>query len=224
MLSPLVMRTVHFWELYLCRIYQRISLISTHNSMFHNKWIKRFVIFLGVLGPSVVTTMAGNDGAGVITYSYAGAKLGYAALFTLPILTILYGVTQEMGSRIAIVSGKGLGDVIREKFGVRIAMVIFALILIANFGTIVTDIAALKVSSQMLGLPSLPFIVLTIAFCFLLVTFAEYEKSQKLFLTGMVFYFAYLFSAIKGNPDWIKSVTSLFVPPSNLLTKDYIVI
>lgn len=191
--------------------------------MFHNKWIKRIIIFLGVLGPAVITTMAGNDGAGVITYSLAGAKLGYAALFTLPVLTILYGVTQEMGSRIAIVSGKGLGDVIREKFGVRVAMVVFGLLLIANFGNIVTDVAALKVSSTMLGIPSTPFIIVTILFCFLLVTFAEYEKSQKVFLTGMIFYFAYLFSAIKGNPDWNVALRSLFVPPSNFFTKDYLV-
>lgn len=192
--------------------------------MFHNKWIRRLVIFLGVLGPAVITTMAGNDGAGVITYSFAGAKLGYAALFTLPILTVLYGVTQEMGSRIAIVSGKGLGDVIREKFGVRIAMLVFGLILIANFGNIVTDVAALKVSSEMLGIPSTPFIIITIAFCFILVTFTKYEKSQKVFLTGIIFYFAYVFSAIKGNPNWVKSVTSMFIPPASLLTKDYLII
>jgi Mn2+/Fe2+ NRAMP family transporter len=167
--------------------------------------------------------MAGNDGAGVITYAVAGAQLGYAALFTLPILTVIYGVTQEMGSRIAIVSGKGLGDLIRERFGVRIAMFVFIILLIANFGTIITDVAALKVSGEMLGIPTIPFIVVTIVFCFVLVTFTQYEKSQKVFLAGVVFYFAYLFSAIKGNPDWGEAVKSLFVPPPHLFSKEYLI-
>lgn len=185
--------------------------------------LKRIILFLSVLGPSVITTMAGNDGAGVITYSFAGAQLGYAALFTLPILTILYGVTQEMGSRIAIVTGKGLGDVIREKFGVRVAMFIFIAILVANFGNIITDVAALKTGSEMLGIPSFPFIVISIAFCFILVTYTKYEKSQKVFLTGMILYFAYVISAIMGKPHWVEPVKSLFVPTKELFTKNYLI-
>lgn len=183
----------------------------------------RVLIFLGVLGPSVITTMAGNDGAGVITYSFAGAQLGYAALFTLPVLTILYAVTQEMGSRIAIVTGKGLGDVIRERYGVRIAFLVFATILVANFGTIITDVAALKTGAEMLNLAPIPFITITIVFCFWIVTFTKYEKSQKVFLTGMIFYLAYLISAFKGNPDWTGSIKALFVPAKSMFSKDYLI-
>lgn len=186
--------------------------------------LRRLLLFLSVLGPSIITTMAGNDGAGVITYSFAGARLGYAALFTLPILTILYGVTQEMGSRIAIVTGKGLGDVIRERFGVRIAMLIFGTILIANFGTLITNVAALKTASRMLNIPTIPFLIVTIAFCFWLVVFTKYEKSQKVFLTGMLFYFAYVFSAIKGSPQWGETVKGLVIPPQSLFSREYLLI
>lgn len=191
--------------------------------MFNKRFFTRLFIFLGVLGPSVITTMAGNDGAGVITYSFAGAQLGYAALFTLPILTVLYGVTQEMGSRIAIVTGKGLGDVIRERYGVRIAILLFAIILIANFGTLITDVAALKTGAEMLHLAPIPFITITIVFCFWLVTFTKYEKSQKVFLTGMIFYLAYVFSAIKGSPNWGHAVASLVVPAKEMFTKNYLI-
>ncbi len=185
---------------------------------------KKLLIFLSVLGPSVITTMAGNDGAGVITYSFAGAQLGYAALFTLPLLTVLYGVTQEMGSRVAIVTGKGLGDIIREKFGVRIALLVFVCLLVANFGTLLTNIAALKVASEMLGIHSIPFTIATIIFCFMLVTFTEYEKSQKIFLAGIIFYFAYVFSAFKVSPDWSEAVKALFIPSKGMFTKEYLVI
>lgn len=185
--------------------------------------IKYIITFLAVLGPSVITTMAGNDGAGVITYSFAGAQLGYAALFTLPILTVLYAVTQEMGSRIAIVTGKGLGDIIRERFGIRAALFIFALLLIANFGTIITNVAALKTAAEMLNIPSLPFLLMVIIFCFVLVTRTKYEKSQKIFLTGMVFYFAYVFSAFEGDPDWGRATASLFVPQASMWSRDFLI-
>src|SRR5260221_6671204 len=118
--------------------------------------------------------MAGNDAAGIITYSFAGARICYAILFSLPLLTLLYAVTQEMGSRAAIVTGKGLGDIIRERFGVKIAMFAFTALLVANFGTILTDMAALKTAGLMLGIPALPFLIITIAFCFILVTFTKY--------------------------------------------------
>ncbi|MBU4016726.1 divalent metal cation transporter [Patescibacteria group bacterium] len=187
-------------------------------------FLKKIVIFFSVLGPSIITTMAGNDGAGVITYSFAGARLGYTALFILPIVTILYGLTQEMGSRVAIVTGKGLGDLIRERFGVRVAMLIFITIIIANFGTLLTNVAALKVASEMLSIPSAPFILVTVALCFLLVTFTEYDKSQKIFLTGIIFYLAYIFSAIMSNPNWGESTRSLFTPQKSMLSQEYFIL
>ncbi len=191
--------------------------------MAKNRFFNKFIIFLSVLGPSVITTMAGNDGGGVITYSVAGAKLGYAALLTLPLLTILYAITQEMGSRIAIVTGKGLGDLIRERFGIKTSLTIFLLLSIANFGSIITNVAAVKTSSELLGIPPLPFIIMAITVSFLLVAVSSYEKSQNIFLSGIVFYFAYVFSAVKGNPDWGKTFQHLFIPTQSLFTKEYLV-
>jgi NRAMP (natural resistance-associated macrophage protein)-like metal ion transporter len=188
------------------------------------RYLKPFILFLSVLGPSVITTMAGNDGGGVITYSFAGAKLGFSILLILPVLTILYGITQEMGSRIAIATGKGLGDIIREQFGVKIALVVFILLLVANFGSVLTNVAAVKTASIMLGIAPMPFIVVTIFVSFLLITKFSYEKSQRLFLSGIVFYFAYVFSAIKANPHWMDAFKSMLVPTSQIFSSDYIII
>ncbi len=189
-----------------------------------SRYKRHIFLFLAVLGPSVITTMAGNDGAGVITYSYAGAHLGYAALFLLPILTILYGISQEMGSRAAIVTGKGLGDIIRERFGIKVAFFAFAALLVANFGTLLTNFAALKTAGVMLGIPPVAFLIVTILVCFSLVTFTRYEKSQKIFLTGIVFYLAYVFSAYKVHPDWSVAIESLFVPPAEIFSPKFLVI
>jgi Mn2+/Fe2+ NRAMP family transporter len=79
---------------------------------------KRLVLFLSVFGPATITAMADNDAGGVATYSVAGAKLGYPILFPLVIITVLLGVTQEMGMRLTVITRKGLADLIREKWGV----------------------------------------------------------------------------------------------------------
>ena len=125
-----------------------------------------------------------------------------------------------MGSRIAIVTGKGLGDLIRESFGIKIAFVTFILLIIANFGTLLTNIAALRTAAEMLGIPSIPLILISIIVIFLIITKTNYEKSQKIFLLGILFYLAYVFSAFKGNADWGESIKSLFVIKPIVFSKE----
>ncbi|HLL60987.1 MAG TPA: divalent metal cation transporter [Candidatus Nitrosocosmicus sp.] len=188
-----------------------------------NKFFKKLLIFLAVLGPSTITTMAGNDGAGVTTYSLAGANFGYAILLTLPFLLILTTVTQEMGSRIAIVTGKGLGDLIREKYGIKIALLIFSCLFIANFGSILANMAALKAASQILGIPTLPFLITVVTFAFILVTRADYKTTQKIFLFGLVLYLSYVISAIMGKPNWADAFKGLVIPTKSVFTREYII-
>src|SRR5512136_2484247 len=87
---------------------------------------KRILIFLSIFGPATITAMADNDAGGVATYSLAGATLGYPILFLLTIVTVLLGITQEMGMRLTLVTRRGLGDLIREKYGVKASLFIFA--------------------------------------------------------------------------------------------------
>src|SRR3989338_3163182 len=112
-----------------------------------NLWAKykyRLIIFLGVFGPATISAMADNDAAGVATNSLVGAQFGYSILFVLLFVTILLAVTQEMGVRIASITGKGLGDIIRERYGVKVAFFVFLMLLLANLGSIVANFSALK--------------------------------------------------------------------------------
>ena len=77
--------------------------------------ISRLLLFLSVFGPATITAMADNDASGVATYSIAGAQLGYPILFVLVIITVLLGITQEMGMRLTLITRKGLADLIRER-------------------------------------------------------------------------------------------------------------
>jgi Mn2+/Fe2+ NRAMP family transporter len=173
---------------------------------------KRMLIFLSIFGPATITAMADNDAGGVATYSLAGAKLGYPILFPLVIITILLGVTQEMGMRLTVITRKGLADLIREKFGVKAALFMFGALLIANLGTLITEVAAIKTTSAMLKIPPIPFVLAIVVISFFFVTKGNYRLTQGIMLIASLFYIVYIISAVKAHPDWGMAVTNLFYP------------
>ncbi|KKQ01807.1 MAG: hypothetical protein US11_C0004G0077 [Candidatus Roizmanbacteria bacterium GW2011_GWA2_36_23] len=188
----------------------------------------RILIFLSVFGPATIAAMADNDAAGVATYSLAGAKLGYPILFLLPIITILLGVTQEMGIRLALISRKGLADLIREFYGIRISLFIFFCIFIANIFTIIVDLSAVKIATNLLNIPTLPSVLFIVFFSFIFVAKGSYKSTQNIFLISTLFYLTYIFSAFKSNPNWGSALSNLVIPngvsfDSNYL-KDYLIL
>ncbi len=174
--------------------------------------IRPLILFFGVFGPATITAMADNDAGGVATYSVAGATLGYPVLFILLIITVLLAVTQEMGMRLTLVTRRGLADLIRERFGVKISLLIFSALLIANLGTITTELAAVKVTSAMLHLPSIPFVFLIVLVSVIVVTKGNYKLTQGIMLVTSLFYLAYIISAVKAKPDWGLAISNIFWP------------
>jgi len=183
---------------------------------------RRLLIFLAVFGPATITAMADNDGAGVATYSLAGARFGYSILFILLVVTLLLAITQEMGVRIATVTGKGLGDLIRERYGVVVAVVVFLGLAVANLGTIIADFAAIKTTAHLFNLPAMPLILIVILISYAFVFRGSYKVNQRLFLVSSLFYFCYVVSAIKARPDWGLAIKSLILPVNIKLSKEFI--
>jgi Mn2+/Fe2+ NRAMP family transporter len=183
---------------------------------------KRILIFLTIFGPATITAMADNDAGGVATYSLAGAKLGYPILFPLVIITVLLGVTQEMGMRLTVITRKGLADLIREKFGVKVAIFMFGALLVANIGTLITEIAAIKTTSTMLHIPPIPFVAVIVLVSFFFVTKGNYKLTQGIMLVASLFYIVYIISAVKAHPDWGLAVTNLLYPHGADMTSTYL--
>src|SRR5262245_27002907 len=104
----------------------------------------RLLLLFAVIGPGLITAFADNDAGGVATYSVSASKFGYDILIITIPMTIVLMITQEIGSRIAVVTGKGLADLIREHYGIKISLFIFALLYIVNFGVIIQDMGGLK--------------------------------------------------------------------------------
>ena len=176
----------------------------------------KILILLAVVGPGLITAFADNDAGGVATYSVAASKFGYAMLTTLIPVTIVLMITQEIGSRLAVVTGKGLGDLIREKFGIRVSVLIFSLLFFVNFGVIIQNIGGLKDGLSLFHLNLWIFLPAVIGFLFLFITKASYAKVEKFFLFLILFYFAYFVSAILAKPDWGTVAKSLVIPQTKI--------
>lgn len=185
-------------------------------------FIRPTLLFLGVFGPATITAMADNDAGGVATFSVAGATLGYPVLFLLFLVTILLAVTQEMGMRLTLVTRRGLADLIREKFGIKISLLIFSALCIANLGTLTVDLAAVKVTSAMLNLPVIPFLMVILVIAGVIVTKGNYKLTQGIMLLASFFYLSYIISAVKAKPDWGLAISNILWPHGVDFTPTYL--
>lgn len=199
----------------------RNAILLNRNTWFSANFFRRMLVLLSVFGPATITAMADNDAGGVATYSIAGATLGYPILFPLIIITILLAITQEMGMRLTIITRRGLADLIREKFGVRVALLIFGSLLIANLGTIITELAAIKTTSAMLGLPPIPAVIFIVVISFIFITKGSYKVTQNIMLVSCLFFLTYIVSALKARPDWELALGNLIYPHGVAFTPEY---
>src|ERR1700722_12049952 len=117
------------------------------------RWRIRILLFLAVVGPGFITANVDNDAGGILTYSQTGAQFGYLLLWTMIPITIALIVVQEMCARMGAVTGKGLSDLIREEFGLRITFLMMLGILITNFGNVVTEFIGIATSLELFGWP-----------------------------------------------------------------------
>lgn len=179
---------------------------------------QRLALLFAALGPGLITASADNDAGGITTYSLAGARFGYSLLWVLFFITISLAVTQEMGARMGVVTGKGFGGLIREKFGARWAALAIFVMLIANFGTTTAEFAGIATSLTIFGLSryiSVPLAGLAVWF---LITRFNYRRVQKIFLFSSLIFFTYVISGILARPDWSVAMKSIVQPQIQMTT------
>src|SRR3954452_16875399 len=106
-------------------------------------------VFFAVIGPGFITAVVDNDAGGILTYSQAGARFGYLPLWTLLPITVVLIITQEMCSRMGAVTEKGLSDLIREEYGLRVTFVMMALLVMANLTNVMAEFAGIASSLEL---------------------------------------------------------------------------
>jgi Mn2+/Fe2+ NRAMP family transporter len=170
--------------------------------------------FLAVLGPGIIAASAGNDAGGVLTYSQAGAYYQYRLLWVLFFLTFSLAIAQEMGARMAAVTGKGLADLIREEFGVKTTVFAMVALIIANISTTVAEFAGIVAVSEMFLPKTARFIVVPIIAIgvWLLVVRGTYRRVERIFLMMCAVYLSYVIAAFVARPQWGDVLRQTVVP------------
>jgi len=189
------------------------------------KLLRRFryhlLVFFAVVGPGFITAVVDNDSGGIYTYSAAGAKYGYLPLWTLLPITLVLIITQEMCSRMGAVTGKGLSDLIREEFGLRITFLLMAVLVLANLTNVMAEFAGIASSLELFHISryiSVPLAALAVWF---LVVKGNYRSVEKIFLFACVFYVTYVISGFLVKPDW-KEAALYSVKPVLMLDSGYL--
>lgn len=173
------------------------------------------LLFFSVLGPGIITANVDNDAGGIATYSLAGAKFGYALLWTTIPITILMILTQDMSVRMGIMTGKGLADLIRENFGVRITFLIMVGLFIANLMTTVSEFAGIAVVGEIFNISRFVSVPVCAFLAWWLIRKLKYKTLEKVFLILIIFYLAYLISGFLAKPDWSAVAKATVIPTIN---------
>ena len=173
---------------------------------------RRLFLLLAVVGPGLITSNADNDAGGIATYSQAGAQFGYKMLWLLVAVTISLAVVNEMGARMGVVTGKGLADLIRERFGVRGTTFAMLLLLFANAFTTVAEFAGIAAGMELFGIPRFASVPVAAILIFLLVVRGSYPVVEKVLLSIGLVYVTYIVSGFLVHPPWNEVLRSSLVP------------
>jgi NRAMP (natural resistance-associated macrophage protein)-like metal ion transporter len=187
--------------------------------------IKRFryhlAVFFAVVGPGFITAVVDNDSGGIYTYSAAGARYGYLPLWTLLPITVALIIIQEMSSRMGAVTGKGLSDLIREEFGLRITFLLMGVLVLANLTNVMAEFAGVASSLELFHISRYVSVPLAAFAVWFLVVKGSYQSVEKIFLFACVFYVTYVISGFLVKPDW-KEAAIYSVKPVLLFEPGYI--
>jgi NRAMP (natural resistance-associated macrophage protein)-like metal ion transporter len=172
---------------------------------------RRIVMFLSIVGPGIITANADNDVGGILTYSQAGAQFGYSLLWLLIPVTLALIVTQEMCARMGAVTGKGLADLIRENFGVKVTFWVLVMFVTCDLGNTATEFAGVASAAPIFagfttvvgaGVLKVLMVIAAAAIVFITVTRGNYKVVERIFFAFCAVYLAYVISAIIVHPDW----------------------
>ena len=143
---------------------------------------------------------------------WPGPRSGYKILWVFIPMIVALVVIQEMCTRMGAVTGKGLADLIRERFGVKITFYAMLGLLLGNMGNIMSEFAGVAASMELFGVSKYISLPLAALFTWWLVLRWSYKVVERVFLAACLIYFAYIVSGYMAHPDWGTVAKDLFVP------------
>lgn len=185
---------------------------------FFKTYYGKLLMLLTIVGPGLVTANLDNDAGGIATYSLAGAQTGYRLMWTLIPVTIALIMFQEMSARMGIVTGKGLADLIREKFGLKVTFYALFFLLFADLGNTMAEFAGLASAGEIFGFSRYYVVPICSILVWMLVIKSDYKRVEKIFILGCTVFLTYIISGFIINPDWKVIALSIAKPDIKSIT------
>ncbi|MFA5085310.1 MAG: Nramp family divalent metal transporter [Candidatus Omnitrophota bacterium] len=195
--------------------------MNNHDTLRKPSHWKSLLIFLSVMGPGIITANVDNDAGGITTYSVAGAHFGYSTLWIFIPMILALVIIQEMCSRMGVVTGKGLADLIREKFGVKITFWAMAAFLLSNFTNTISEFSGIAASCEIFGISRYISLPIAAVIIWWIVVKGTYKSVEKIFLFACLFYVAYVATGFLVRPSW-KIIAKETISPQFTFDKAYI--
>jgi len=179
---------------------------------------------LAVVGPGLLAGLSDDDPAGITTYSILGADYGYQLLWVLVLSTAALIVFHQIAVRVGIVTGKGLMELVRERYGRRVAQVVLLCLVVANMGTLCAEFAGVAAAFELFGVGE-RYVVIPIvaAIVSLLVLRGSFRRVEHVLLAMSAVFVAYIGAGILAGPDWGAALRGTVVP-SMPLTRDAVLV
>ncbi len=173
---------------------------------------RKILLFLAVMGPGIITASVDQDAGGISTYSLAGARYGYSMLWALFLIAFCLAIVQEMGARMGVVTGKGLADLIRGRYGLRVTLLVMAFLVFTNLANTVAEFAGVAASLEIFGVSryiSVPLVATMVGW---LVVKGTYRMVERVFLGASLVYLVYIISSILARPEWSSVLNQTLIP------------
>lgn len=191
---------------------------SSPKGFFKNLWI-----FFAVVGPGIITANVDNDAGGIATYSVAGSHFGLPIMWTIVPIAIMLTIIMEMSSRLGVITGRGLSDLIREQFGLKVTFYLMIALIVTNIGNVIANFAGVAAGVGIFGISKYASVPLAAFFVWTLIVKWTYKPVEKVFMTACLFYLAYVISGFLIKPDWAL-VAKDSLEPSFSMQPEYLYI
>jgi Mn2+/Fe2+ NRAMP family transporter len=138
--------------------------------------------FVQSFGPAWIAMIADVDAPSVLTAATVGATYSYGLIWFFLVLIVPLFVIQEASGRVGMATGKGLGEVIRENYSKRIAMLASFPMAVVSVVSYIAEYAGIAVGMQLIGVPPIVSVPIAYSVYVAVVVGKKYLTTEKALL------------------------------------------
>lgn len=169
--------------------------------------------WMAVVGPGLLVMLADTDAGSIITAAQSGAQWGYKLLALQLILIPILFMVQELTLRLGLVTGRGHGELISERFGKGWAWLSVTTLMVACIGAIVTQLSGMAGVAALFGVPAWAMMIVVVGLILAMVWTGSYRSIERLAVVFGLFELAFIFVAWRAGPQPSEIATQLRQAP-----------